>query len=69
MKDVSSELAKRLDIKEYKHQERLSESINLLLKNDDDKKELITRIDNGEFNSSGEIIGWAVKRQIKRDNE
>ena len=67
MKDISSELAKRLDIEEYKHQEKLAESINLLLKNDEDKKELIERIDNGEFKLSGEIIGWAVKRQLKRD--
>lgn len=31
MKIVSKELAKRLDIEEYSHQERLSEAINLLL--------------------------------------
>lgn len=38
MKDVSSELAKRLNIEEYSHQERLAESINLLLTNEEDKR-------------------------------
>ena len=69
MKIVSKELAKRLDIEEYSHQERLSEAINLLLTHAEDKEELIQRIDNEEFELSGEIIGWAVKRQLWRDKE
>ena len=69
MKTASKELAKRLNIEEYSHQERLSESINLLLTDVKDKEELIRRIDNGEFKMSGEIIGWAVKRQLQRNKE
>ncbi len=67
--NVSEEITKRLDVEEYKHQERFAEAINLLLNHDEDKEELIRLIDSGKFDRSGDIIGWAVKRQIQRDEE
>ncbi|WP_294523057.1 hypothetical protein [uncultured Anaerovibrio sp.] len=69
MGNVSEELAKRLDVEQFKHQERFGEAINLLLSHDEDKMELIRRIDAGDFDNSGEIILAAVAMQEKRDEE
>ena len=69
MQNVSEELAKRVDIDKYKHQERFGEALNLLLDYDEDKEELIRLIDAGTLDDSDEILGWAVKRQLQRDEE
>lgn len=69
MDKVSEELSKRLDTEKFQHQERFSKAINLLLTHDEDKEELIRRIDAGELNSSGEIIRVAVEMQERRDEE
>ena len=69
MRDVSAELAKRLDVERFSHQERFGEALNLLLTRDEDKEEIIRLIDSGELNSSGEIIRVALEMQKKRDAE
>ena len=69
MRDVSAELAKRLDVERFSHQERFGEALNLLLTHDEDKEEIIRRIDSGDLNSSGEIIRAALEMQEKRDAE
>ena len=69
MDKVSEELSKRLDTEKFQHQERFGEAMNLLLTHDEDKEELIRRIDAGDFDNSGEIILAAVAMQERRDEE
>lgn len=69
MRDVAVELAKRLDVERFSYQERFGEALNLLLTHDEDKEEIIRRIDSGDLNCSGEIIRGALEMQEKRDAE
>ena len=65
MNEIGRELAKRAE--NFPEQERFGEALNLLLSHDEDKKELIRRIDSGELDDSGEILRIAVAMQNKRD--
>ena len=64
---VSKELAKRAE--QFPEQEMFGLALNLLLTHDEDKEELIRRIDSGELADSGEILQIAVAMQEKRDEE
>ena len=67
MKNVSEELARRTE--QFPEQEMFGVALNLLLTHDEDKEELIRRIDSGQLGDSGDIIQVALEMQEKRDEE